>query len=209
MGFGDLKSTEGLERLDAFLASRSYIEGHSASVADAVILKELSGCPDCAKSPHAARWYEHIAGLGSLEKLPGKKRAAAEYGPEEEETDLFGSDSEDDPEVEAAKAKRLEEYLARKAKKPVEISKSSIVLNVKPWDDETSIDDLEENVRKISLDGLVWGASKRLPVGYGITMLQISCVIEDEKVGVNDLEEEIQKDEDHVQSIDLFSFNKV
>lgn len=59
---------------------------------------------------------------------------------------------------------------------------------------------LEECVRSVQMDGLLWGASKLVPVGYGIKKLQISCVVEDDKVGTDLLEEEITKFEDFVSS---------
>ena len=37
------------------------------------------------------------------------------------------------------------------------IAKSTIVLDVKPWDDETDIVAMEKAVRTIEADGLVWG----------------------------------------------------
>lgn len=43
---------------------------------------------------------------------------------------------------------------------PALIAKSSILLDVKPWDDETDMAKLEECVRSIVLDGLVWGQCK-------------------------------------------------
>lgn len=43
---------------------------------------------------------------------------------------------------------------------PVLIAKSNIILDVKPWDDETDMKELEAAVRKITADGLVWGACK-------------------------------------------------
>ena len=57
---------------------------------------------------------------------------------------------------------------------------------------------LEASVRSIQLDGLTWGGSKLVPVGYGIHKLQIQCVVEDDKVGTDLLEEEITKFEEHV-----------
>lgn len=57
---------------------------------------------------------------------------------------------------------------------------------------------MEECVRSIQVDGLLWGASKLVPVGYGIKKLQINCVVEDDKVGTDLLEEEITKFEDYV-----------
>ncbi len=65
--------------------------------------------------------------------------------------------------------------------------------------------ELEANVRGISLDGLTWGGSKLVPVGYGITKLQINIVVEDEKVSVDELQAQIEGDEDHVQSTDVVS----
>ena len=41
---------------------------------------------------------------------------------------------------------------------------------------------VEANVRSVACDGLLWGASKLVPIGYGIRKLQINCVIEDDKV---------------------------
>lgn len=63
---------------------------------------------------------------------------------------------------------------------------------------------LEECVRSVQMDGLLWGASKLVPVGYGIKKLQINCVVEDDKVGTDILEEEITKFEDYVGYIHLF-----
>jgi elongation factor 1-beta len=65
---------------------------------------------------------------------------------------------------------------------------------------------LEAAVRSIGKDGLVWGASKLVPVGFGIKKLQINLVIEDDKVGLDDLQEEIAEFEDYVQSSDIVSY---
>lgn len=72
-------------------------------------------------------------------------------------------------------------------------------------DDETNIDELEANVRGIEKDGLVWGASKRVPLAYAINKLQINLVVEDEKISLDELQAEIEEDEDHVQSTDVVS----
>ncbi|XP_078025158.1 eukaryotic translation elongation factor 1 delta b (guanine nucleotide exchange protein) isoform X4 [Epinephelus lanceolatus] len=127
---------------------------------------------------------------------------------EDDDIDLFGSD-EDDEEAEKIKEQRLKEYAEKKAKKPGIIAKSSILLDVKPWDDETDMAKLEECVRSVQADGLLWGTSKLVPVGYGIKKLQIACVVEDDKVGTDMLEEEITKFEDYVQSVDVAAFNKI
>ncbi|XP_054597531.1 eukaryotic translation elongation factor 1 delta a (guanine nucleotide exchange protein) isoform X2 [Nothobranchius furzeri] len=160
--------------------------------------------------------------VGVLEKSPAPaavpcaKAAPVQSAPakqvkvenDDDDIDLFGSDEEDE-EAECLKQERLEAYAAKKAKKPAVIAKSSILLDVKPWDDETDMAKLEECVRSVQMDGLLWGASKLVPVGYGIKKLQINCVVEDDKVGTDILEEEITKFEDFVQSVDVAAFNKI
>lgn len=81
---------------------------------------------------------------------------------------------------------------------PVLIAKSNIILDVKPWDDETDMAAMEAAVRGIATDGLLWGAAKLVPLAYGIHKLQISCVVEDDKVSIDWLTEEIEKLEDFV-----------
>lgn len=81
--------------------------------------------------------------------------------------------------------------------------------------------EMEQLVRSVSTEGLVWGAceelkhtctraglhvclsstAKLVPVAYGIMKLQISCVVEDEKVGTDFLEETITAFEDHVSNL--------
>ncbi|XP_037234760.1 elongation factor 1-delta isoform X3 [Falco rusticolus] len=142
---------------------------------------------------------------------PAKKvEPAAAEDDDDDDIDLFGSDDEEeDQEAAKVREERLRQYAEKKAKKPGLIAKSSILLDVKPWDDETDMAKMEECVRSIHMDGLVWGASKLVPVGYGIKKLQIQCVVEDDKVGTDILEEEITKFEDYVQSVDIAAFNKI
>ncbi len=72
-------------------------------------------------------------------------------------------------------------------------------------DDQTDMKELEKNMRSIEIDGLTWGASKLVAVGYGISKLQVNLVVEDEKVSIDDLQAQIESDEDHVQSTDVVS----
>jgi len=129
---------------------------------------------------------------------------------DDDDIDLFGSDEDEETEADKAeRQKRLAAYAEKKSKKTAIIAKSSLLLDVKPWDDETDMAELEKCVRTIEQDGLLWGASKLVPVGYGIKKLQITCVIEDDKVSVDDLEEKITAFEDFVQSVDVAAFNKI
>lgn len=108
------------------------------------------------------------------------------------------------------KQERLKAYAEKKSKKPGPIAKSNIIYDVKPWDDTIDLESLVKKIKEeIVMDGLVWGAHKILPIAYGVNKIQIMCVVEDDKVSSDDLEEKITSYEDEVQSIDVVAFNKV
>uniref|UniRef100_A0A1I8Q528 Elongation factor 1-beta n=1 Tax=Stomoxys calcitrans TaxID=35570 RepID=A0A1I8Q528_STOCA len=221
MAFGDVKTPQGLKELNNFLADNSYISGYEPSKADLSVFEALGKAPT-GDLPHVQRWYRHIASFESSEKstwggsavpqAAGAKPtvAAAAAADDDDDVDLFGSDDEEE-DAEAAKIReeRVAAYAAKKSKKPALIAKSSVLLDVKPWDDETDMKEMEKHVRTIEMDGLLWGASKLVPVGYGINKLQIMCVIEDDKVSIDLLTETIQEFEDFVQSVDIAAFNKI
>ncbi|KAI1107505.1 putative elongation factor 1-beta [Jackrogersella minutella] len=228
MGFTDLLTDAGLAVLNGWLTTRSYVTGYAPSQADVAVFKAFKSAPESAKYPHAARWYNHIASFeDEFPTLPGDaSKPYTVYGPEEvaatlnpakapaaeeeDDVDLFGSDDEEeDAEAVRVREERLAAYKAKKDTKPKLAAKSVVTLDVKPWDDETDMAALEAAVRGIDKDGLVWGASKLVPVGFGIKKLQINLVIEDEKISLSDLEEEIQGFEDHVQSTDIAAMQKL
>merc|ERR1711988_14194 len=109
----------------------------------------------------------------------------------------------EDQESKRIKEERLKQYAEKKA------AKAMVSLDVKPWDDETDMQALEEAVRGIEKDGLVWGLSKLVPVGFGIKKLMINLVVEDEKVSLDELQEEIDGFEDYVQSSDIAAMQKI
>merc|ERR1712018_214352 len=129
---------------------------------------------------------------------------------DDDDVDLFGSDSEseDDEEKKKRTEERLQAYHAKKATKKAVIAKTSVVLDIKPWDDETDMNEMLKNVKTIEKDGLVWGASKLVPVGYGINKLRIVMVVEDEKVSIDEVQEQIAEFEDFVQSVDVESMQR-
>lgn len=106
--------------------------------------------------------------------------------------------------------KKVEANKAAKAKKVV-VAKSIVLLEVKPWGQETDLDALGKKIiAEITREGLFWKTEfKKEPVAYGIFKLVIGCVVEDEKVSVDDLIESIQEYEDDVQSVDIAAFNKL
>ena len=184
----------------------------SATQADVAAYKAFQ-----AAYPNFTRWLNHIGSFSDeFSSLPAAKATEAEAKPkaeaeaeDDEDVDLFGSDSDVDEEAEKLKAQRLAEYNARKAAKPKPAAKSIVTLDVKPWDDETDLDELLANVKAISMEGLTWGAHKFIPIGYGIQKRQINCVVVDELVSMDDLQGAIEEDEDHVQSTDIAAMQKL
>ncbi|OPB46281.1 translation elongation factor 1 beta [Trichoderma guizhouense] len=219
MGFTDLLTDAGLSLLNSWVATRSYITGYSASQADVAVFKALKEAPNAAKHPYAARWYKHIATyedeFATLEGDASKPYTV--YGPEVAEVTLnpakapAAEDDDDEEDAEAARVReeRLAAYREKKAAKPKVAAKSVVTLDVKPWDDETDLAAMEAAVRGIEQDGLLWGASKLVAVGFGIKKLQINLVVEDEKVSLDELQEQIQEFEDWVQSTDVVAMQKL
>merc|ERR1712168_574338 len=217
--FGDLKSSAGVKALDEFLAEHSYIEGFVPSQADTAVFEALAGAPK-SDTPHALRWYNHIKSFAAgMKQFPKAEKDASAYvsgaaasaaADDDDDVDLFGSDEEeDDEEKKRITEERLKAYAEKKAKKPALIAMTSVLLDVKPWDDETDMDAMLAAVKSIEMEGLLWGANKLVPVGYGINKLQVMCVVEDAKVSIDELQEKISDFEDFVQSVDVAAMNKI
>lgn len=140
-------------------------------------------------------------------------KPAPKEAPADECDDLF---ADDDPEEEA-KRKELEKKIkekkeAEKQKKPALIQKSIILLDVKVWEIEQNLDDLSKKIfAELVKEGLVWKQEYQiLDVAFGVKKLRIGCVIEDEKVSVDDdIVEYLQSWENDIQSVDIVSFNKI
>ncbi|KZM22804.1 uncharacterized protein EKO05_0001480 [Ascochyta rabiei] len=231
MGFTDFVSDAGLTLLNNWVKTRSYIVGYTPSQADVKVFQQIKQIPAPEKFPYAWRWYNHLLTFeGEFETLPGDPtKEATAYGPEsseltlnpakapekeaeddDDEVDLFGSDDDEvDEEAERIKAERLAEYNKKKAGKVKPAAKSIVTLDVKPWDDETNMDELKANVLSIEKEGLVWGASTLVAVGFGIKKLQINLVVEDDKVSLDELQQQIEEFEDHVQSTDVVAMQKL
>merc|ERR1712189_159011 len=166
--FGDLKSAAGVKALNEYLIEHSYIEGYVPSQADTAVFEALSGAPK-ADTPHALRWYNHIKSFGAGMKqfakaskdasayTSGGAAAPAAGGDDDDDVDLFGSDDEEeDEEKKRITEERLKAYAEKKSKKPALIAKTSVLFDVKPWDDETDMDKMLESCKTIEMDGLLW-----------------------------------------------------
>eukprot|EP00752_Nemacystus_decipiens_P007023 g6300.t1 len=210
---------------NGFISSKSYVEGYAYSQADADMFATCTSVPDKAKAPHAYRWYIHIAaikGVRSLSLAPSSGSAppastsraappapAAKVDDDDDDDDLFGDDEEEAKPAEKSRAEKMAEAKAAKdAKKKVD--RSQIVFEVKPWDTETDLKELFAKITASEIPGLVWGeAHKLVPVAFGVKKLVLSCVVEDDKVGVEDITDVIEAFEDYVQSVDMTTMNRL
>ena len=101
--------------------------------------------------------------------------------------------------------KKKQEAEKEAKKKTLPITKSLILFEVKVWDHDQDYDALA-----IEKDGLFWKTKYVLEdVAFGVKKIVIGLVVEDAKVSVEDLIEEIESWEDDVQSVDIAAFNKI
>ncbi|CCE65286.1 hypothetical protein TPHA_0K01530 [Tetrapisispora phaffii CBS 4417] len=202
----DFSKIETLSKLNASLAGKSYVEGTSATQSDVAAFKAFQNA-----YPEFSRWFNHIYSKSEqFSSFPAGSASAAAEEEDDDDVDLFGSDDDADEEAEKLKAQRIAEYNARKANKPAKAAAKSIVtLDVKPWDDETDLEAMLAHVKSIEMEGLTWGAHQFIPIGFGIKKIQMNCVVEDEKVSIDELQQLIEEDEDHVQSTDVAAMQKL
>ncbi|KAI4336309.1 hypothetical protein L6164_014848 [Bauhinia variegata] len=180
--FPGLNSASGLKKLDDYLLSRSYITGFQASKDDVTVYATLSKAPS-AEYVNVSRWYNHIDALLRISGVSGEgsgvtvegslpiteesvatpptadsKATAAED--DDDDVDLFGEETEEEKKAAEERAAAVKASAKKK-----ETGKSSVLMDIKPWDDETDMKKLEEAVRSVQMEGLFWGASKLVPVG--------------------------------------------
>jgi len=216
-----------IAELEVKLAKDQWLGGQQPSAADREAIETFAEAPSPASHPNVFAWYCLVskftptvraqwagAKAAAPAKKDNKKKEAVKEekkAADEDEFDPF-ADEEEDEEAEKAKMERMKE-IAKTAKnhgKAKPVAKSIILWEVKPWGEETDLDELAKMILAIEMDGLAWKAeTKKEPIAYGVFKLIIGAVVEDEKVSTDIVQERIEAFEDHVQSIDIQSFNKL
>mmetsp|Transcript_10658 Transcript_10658/g.18077 ORF Transcript_10658/g.18077 Transcript_10658/m.18077 type:complete len:209 (+) Transcript_10658:86-712(+) len=169
--------------------------------------KQIAAAKSAPKAPkkEAEKPKEEVK---KPEPAPAAAKPAPAPAADDDDVDLFGEETEEEKaHMEKIKA-TADAHKASSTKKAV-IAKSSLLIDIKPWEAETDMKALEEAVRKIEIEGLQWGASKLLPVAYGVKKLHIMATIIDDLVSTDDIEDKICAIEDYVQSMDVVAFNKI
>ncbi|KAG5463969.1 hypothetical protein LSCM1_00145 [Leishmania martiniquensis] len=206
-----------LKEVNGRLSAQPFVSGFSPSSEDARIFAEMF-----SNAPNVLQWAARMASYYQAERdsilksssdkkpaEPAKKTVApapAAAAADDDDIDLFGEATEE--EQAALEAKKAKDAEKKKAKKDV-IAKSSILFDIKAWDDTVDLEALAQKLHAIQRDGLIWGDYKLVPVAFGVKKLQQLIVIEDDKVSGDDLEEMIMGFEDEVQSMDIVAWNKI
>jgi|NOAtaT_7_FD_contig_81_148707_length_1288_multi_8_in_0_out_0_1 translation elongation factor EF-1beta len=146
-------------------------------------------------------------------KSPSPKKPPKKDEKKKKDDDDFGfsdDDEDDDGGAAALIAKKKKEQEEKaKADAVAKSGKSSVIWDIKPWGLETDLAEMEKLVRAIEIEGLRWAGSQLEEVAYGIRKLRINSVVVDELVSIDLLQEKIEALEDHVQSCDIYAFNKL
>ena len=90
--------------------------------------------------------------------------AAAPAADDDDDDDFMASLSDDDEDEDGGAAaqaliakKNAEREAAKRATKGAPTAKSSLILDIKPEDSETDMNELLQAVKQIEMDGLTWG----------------------------------------------------
>ena len=216
-----------IDQWEKTLSTNQWLGGVSPSELDAQACSEMQGMvPNVETHPHLFAWWALAAKFpenvratwkapvphAKVKKPAGKLLGAGCKTPApqpkkeekpaaaEDEFDPFADDDEDEEAKLAALELKHKAAVAKAGKKEkVVIAKSIVIFEVKPWGEDTNLDELAKMVLAIEMDGLSWKTEyKKAPIAYGVEKLVIGCVIEDVKVSTDDLQEKIEAFEDHV-----------
>ena len=176
LNFASLKSDAGLKQLDAYLASRVYVFGFEPTTQDTTLFGLIGAAPKSGFA-NVTRYYNHIQTFNAdaQSKFPtidgltvsdtpvvaAKAEAKADDGSDSDDLGgMLDSDSDDDSDsvdIAAQIAKKNAEKKAaakknQKKRRPPE--RSEIILDVKPFDDQTDLEELAKKIKGTTLESL-------------------------------------------------------
>ncbi|EPY40274.1 elongation factor 1-beta [Angomonas deanei] len=218
-------------QLEGKLGGKLFLGGNTPSAEDVKAFNDLLG----ADNGNIYRWVKTVASYSEAErkgwgapvkvtapalkpvapaaaapkeekKAAAPAKAAPAPAADDDDVDLFGETTEE--EQAALAAKKAKDADKKKEKKAV-IAKSSILFDIKVWDETIDLEALAAKLKATEKPGLTWGQHKLVPVAFGMKKLQMLIVIEDDKVSCDDLEEMVMSYEDEVQSMDIVAWNKI
>ncbi|KAK2961658.1 putative Elongation factor 1-beta [Blattamonas nauphoetae] len=205
--------TFDLKSINTNLATKSYVACTCPTDKDNELYEQIMALGGFSA---LSQWYRRVEAVSPEERKKWAKAGAAAAKPsDDDDLDLFGDvDSEEERRQEEEFDRRAKEAQARidaknKAKGKADSAKSMLVIDVKPYSDETDLNALAKQILDLKVDGLVWGDYKLIDVAFGVKKISVSCSIEDEKVPSTEVVEEMIEDMEDVQSADVASMNKM
>ena len=128
---------------------------------------------------------------------------------EDDDEDLFGDDDDEDDEAAAEMEAKIRAEAEKKKTANKKVEKSLMVIHVKPMDDSTDLQALFKKIQATPVKGCKWSETCNIePLAFGISYIQLSCVIEDDVCCEDDVIEAIEQFDEEVQSTEVASFNK-
>jgi elongation factor 1-beta len=223
-----------LTTLESHLKDNLYIGGNFPNADDACVFEQFVNAksdPNQETHLNLWSWFSLIAMYtpqiretwksvvakteqakgGKPKKEEPKKEEPKKDEKKDDDLDLFGDDDGADDKAALEELQKKKEKEKSEKKKDLPIAKSLIILDIKVWEPEQDLDALAKRViSDVVHDGLFWKTEYQLKdVAFGVKKITIGCVVEDAKVSIDDVIDEICAWEDDVQSIDIVCFNKI
>merc|ERR1712083_319953 len=140
------------------------------SASDEAVYCKCSNSIDASKYPHVSRWANFIGSFSPSVR--------SSWGGDE--VDVY--DDEETKQMMEKHKERIAEIQARQAAKKGK-AKTNITIDVNPEDETTDMEDLQQRVTEVEIQGLKWlGEGNLIPTCFGMSKLTIMCQIFDEQV---------------------------
>ena len=147
--------------------------------------------------------------LAGAEKPVAAPKEEKKEEEEDDDEDLFGDDDDEDDEAAAEMEAKIRAEAEKKKAANKKVEKSLMVIHVKPMDDSTDLQALFKKIQATPVKGCKWSETCNIePLAFGISYIQLSCVIEDDVCCEDDVIEAIEQFDEEVQSTEVASFNK-
>uniref|UniRef100_A0A1B0A7F9 EF-1_beta_acid domain-containing protein n=1 Tax=Glossina pallidipes TaxID=7398 RepID=A0A1B0A7F9_GLOPL len=129
--------------IPTFMRKRTSFHSHN------ICAKKTLHCKVTLRYPHVQRLHRHIASFNDNERsvwgsepLPSAKSTVC-FSTPADNLDISGSDEEEDAEDARIREERVAAYAAKKMKNSALIARSSVMLDMESWDDETDKAEIE------------------------------------------------------------------
>ena len=87
---------------------------------------------------------------------------------------------------------------------------SIILLEIKIWDSEQDLEHLVNKIHKIEKEGLYWKKEYKLEeIAFGIKKNILILIVDNDKISIDELIDQIESWENEIQSVDILSFKEL